>query len=266
MQAGFIASVAGSSCIRAGLTCVMDIDLLKIGNRVREALATKGVTSAEAAEMLEVSRATVSQWYKGRNLTLRTLWMLSSRLNLSLNWLVYGFGDMDRVSSLEITEKEEALLTITRHMENDVAPVISMLFKSIARYNSGLTNIENQSGADRIFELAKIARVTFLLDGGIADSSAYFRELVGLPEEDESAAGLNCMDLFVPQYRPQLKKMMEEVKAVGRSGYIYYELKHHVSRERIPVISKSSLTTRGTRLAFELLLKPVSHEHVKDIC
>lgn len=246
----------------------MDIDLLKIGSRVREALAAKGVTSAEAAERLGVSRATVSQWYKGRNLTLRTLWKLSSELNVSLNWMVYAMGGRDRVSSLEITEKEEALLTITRHMENDVAPIITMLFNSVARYNSGLTNVENQSGADRIFELAKIARVTFLLDGTISDASAYFRELVGLPSQNQekSGEGLNCMDLVVPRYRTQIKKMMEEVKSVGRSDYIYYELKHSTSGERIPVISKSSLTTRGTQLAFELLLKPVSYEYIRNVC
>lgn len=211
--------------------------------------------------MTGASRATVSQWFKGRNLTLKTLWKLSDQLDISLNWMVFGLGDICRVSSLEITDKEEALITITRHMENDVAPVISQLFKSVGRYNSGLTNIANQSRADEIFELAHIGRVSFLADGTIIDTNAFFRSVFGVDEQLPGSYTVRCSDLVDVVYRPQLNRMMEEVKALGRSSYVYLRCLHYRECRVVPVICKSSLTTWGGKLAFESLLKPVDCAH-----
>lgn len=238
----------------------MELDLSEVGGRIRRALKVKGYTPAEVASLTGASRATVSQWFKGRNLTLNALEKLSGQLDISLNWIVFGLGDLSRASSLQITEKEEALLTITRHMENDVAPVISELFKSVARYNSGLTNIANQSRADQMFELARIARVCFLTDGTIVDANPFFRSTFGVEEQVPGDYKVNCLDLVDVVYRPHLKRMTEEVKAVGRSGYVYLQFLHFRKCGEIPVICKSSLTTWGNKLAFELLLKPVEHE------
>lgn len=212
------------------------------------------------ASLTGASRASVSQWFKGRNLTLKTLESISEQLDISLNWMVFGLGDVSRVSSLRITEKEEALLTITQHMENDVAPVISQLFKSVARYNSGLTNIANQSRADQMFELARIARVCFLTDGTIVDANAFFRSTFGVEEQVSGSYSVNCLDIVDVVYRPHLKRMTEEAKALGRSSYVYLQFLHFRTCGEIPVICKSSLTTWGNKLAFELLLKPVEHE------
>ncbi|WP_392564608.1 helix-turn-helix transcriptional regulator [Orbus wheelerorum] len=64
-----------------------------LGDRIKQARLTAGLTQPDIAQKLSVSKAAVSKWEKGEN-TPKELDLLAKLLNVSLNWLRTGKGQM----------------------------------------------------------------------------------------------------------------------------------------------------------------------------
>jgi len=71
------------------------------GERLRSALAARGYKQMSLAAELQVSESAVSRWQQDDGLSLEHAGRLCEALDISLDWLVLGRGDMNFHRRLE---------------------------------------------------------------------------------------------------------------------------------------------------------------------
>lgn len=234
----------------------MALDFSEIGERIRIVIKERNISSSELSKRLGVSKASVSQWIKGKNLTLKTLALLSSELDISLNWIIYNIGDSHRISSLKVNDKEEALLYIMRHIKNDITSSITNFLQSMEGFISTV-NLNRHVPTDKIFELSKVAASTISIEGYLLESNAYHNKLIGLDPTDLEHENIYFLEFIAPEYKSKLKQVIASCKTGIKGDYCYFEMINIKNSKRIPVITKASLSTYNGELAINVLVKPV---------
>lgn len=81
-------------------------EIIMISERIRTAREAKSMTKAELARQVSVSRASVSMWEDGKNISVANIHKISEVLGITPQWLQYGVND----SPIQVDELAECLV------------------------------------------------------------------------------------------------------------------------------------------------------------
>lgn len=107
---------------------------MSISHRLKVLLEEKNLSIKACSELLDMPYRTLQNYLLNeRDPSADVLIKISKTLNISLNWLMVGEGEMF-VSEIqtELTEKEQALLTHYRMMPDEVKNAFDVSFEKLA--------------------------------------------------------------------------------------------------------------------------------------
>ena len=108
---------------------------MSISNRLREVMEYKGLSIKAFAELLDVPYRTLQNYLLNeRDPSAEVLIKISDVLNVDLNWLMRGEGEMFRgsMNENELSEKEKQLISHYRKMSNDTQIAFDISFKFLS--------------------------------------------------------------------------------------------------------------------------------------
>ncbi|MFC1023962.1 helix-turn-helix domain-containing protein [Pasteurella multocida] len=108
---------------------------MSIINRLREVMECKDLNIKAFAELLDVPYRTLQNYLLNeRDPSAEVLIKISDVLNVDLNWLMRGEGNMFRssVNESKLNEKEKQLISHYRKMSNDTQIAFDVTFKNLA--------------------------------------------------------------------------------------------------------------------------------------
>lgn len=112
---------------------------MSISNRLREVMEYKGLNIKAFAELLDMPYRTLQNYLLNeRDPSVDILIRVSEILNVDLNWLMLGEGNMLRgsVDENKLTEKEKLLIGYYRTMPNDMKTTFDIIFKYLIEKSS----------------------------------------------------------------------------------------------------------------------------------
>lgn len=87
------------------------------GDRLSHAIKGRGISKMMALALdLDVHESAISRWRKGGPMSLENAARISEVLNISLDWLVLGRGDMDAHTVESLVSEEIELVQIVRKL------------------------------------------------------------------------------------------------------------------------------------------------------
>lgn len=107
---------------------------MSISNRLREVMEYEGLNIKAFAELLDVPYRTLQNYLLNeRDPSVELLIKVSYVLNIDLNWLMCGKGDMfsNSIHAIELDEKEQELINYYRKMSNDTQLAFYMTFSNL---------------------------------------------------------------------------------------------------------------------------------------
>jgi bacteriophage CI repressor helix-turn-helix domain len=108
---------------------------MSIVARLREVMECKGLNIKAFAEVLDVPYRTLQNYLLNeRDPSAEVLIKVSDVLNVDLNWLMCGEGDMFRrmMNESELNEKEQQLINHYRKMSDDVQAAFDTSFRFLS--------------------------------------------------------------------------------------------------------------------------------------
>ncbi len=105
---------------------------MSISNRLREVMEYEGLNIKAFAELLDVPYRTLQNYLLNeRDPSAEVLIKISGVLNVDLNWLMRGEGEMFRgsMNESELNEKEKQLINHYRKMSSDTQTAFDTTFK-----------------------------------------------------------------------------------------------------------------------------------------
>lgn len=108
---------------------------MSISNRLREVMEYKGLNIKAFAELLDMPYRTLQNYLLNeRDPSAEVLIKISDVLNVDLNWLMSGEGEMFRgsMNESELNEKEKQLISHYRKMSIDTQRAFSVAFEILA--------------------------------------------------------------------------------------------------------------------------------------
>ena len=108
---------------------------MSINNRLREVMEYKGLNIKAFAELLNVPYRTLQNYLLNeRDPSAEVLIKISDVLNVDLNWLMRGEGEMFRSSTNEneLNEKEKQLISCYRKMSSDTQAAFDVSFRILS--------------------------------------------------------------------------------------------------------------------------------------
>ena len=108
---------------------------MSISNRLREVMEYKGLNIKAFAELLNVPYRTLQNYLLNeRDPSAEVLIKISDVLNVDLNWLMRGKGEMFRsfTNENELNEKEKQLISHYRKMSSDTQIAFDISFKFLS--------------------------------------------------------------------------------------------------------------------------------------
>ncbi|AWW34588.1 XRE family transcriptional regulator [Mannheimia varigena] len=116
---------------------------MSISNRLREVMECEGLNIKAFAELLDMPYRTLQNYLLNeRDPSVDALIKVSDILNVDLNWLMRGKGEMFRSSTNEneLNEKEKQLVGYYRKMSNDIQAAFDATFKYLIGLKSDKRN------------------------------------------------------------------------------------------------------------------------------
>lgn len=114
-----------------------------IGERIREAVESLGLTLKQAAERCEIPYSSMQNWAGGhREPRPDALITIGSRLGISIDWLLTGEGLMHRGEAGQVGQgaaespREQALLALWRELDEDAQREIQRAAEEKKRLNT----------------------------------------------------------------------------------------------------------------------------------
>lgn len=87
------------------------------GDRLSHAIKGRGISKMMALALdLDVHESAISRWRKGGPMSLENAARISEVLDISLDWLVLGRGDMDGHTTESLVSEEFELVQIVRKL------------------------------------------------------------------------------------------------------------------------------------------------------
>lgn len=109
---------------------------MSINKRLREVMEYKGLNIKAFAELLDVPYRTLQNYLLNeRDPSAEVLIKISDVLNVDLNWLMRGEGEMFRgsMSESKLNDKEKQLIRHYRKMSSDTQIAFDVFFKFLSR-------------------------------------------------------------------------------------------------------------------------------------
>jgi len=234
-----------------------NLDKKLIAERVAFAFACKGIDPHIAAKKTDVSKYTVNQWLKGSSLTCSALQLISCKLDISINWILLGIGDISPTSNLHTSYKERQLLQIMRHLGPDLTSSVHTMLDSMLDYQSKPTSVDSCAGIEDLLDDASAAALTVLMDGTIVKCSSFFADALGYKHVSE-VEGQSVFSLLATDCHQQCNQEMEDILSLGYGQCQLYEFIKADKKQRLNTIMKSSLEHFDQQLAFKVLIKAIS--------
>lgn len=109
--------------------------IMSINNRLREVMEYNGLNIKAFAKLLDVPYRTLQNYLLNeRNPSAELLIKVSDVLNVNLNWLMRGKGEMFHFTlNNELTEKEQSLINYYRMMPNDMQSAFDVSFQNLSK-------------------------------------------------------------------------------------------------------------------------------------
>lgn len=108
---------------------------MSINNRLREVMEYKGLNIKAFAELLDVPYRTLQNYLLNeRDPSAEVLIKISDVLNVNLNWLMRGEGEIfsSSMNESELNEKEKLLISHYRRMPSDMQIAFDVSFKFLS--------------------------------------------------------------------------------------------------------------------------------------
>lgn len=109
---------------------------MSISNRLREVMEYKGLNIKAFAQLLDVPYRTLQNYLLNeRDPSAEVLIKISDVLNVNLNWLMRGEGEMfrDSMSESKLNEKEKQLISHYRKMSSDMQIAFDISFRLLSK-------------------------------------------------------------------------------------------------------------------------------------
>ncbi|AWB52925.1 helix-turn-helix domain-containing protein [Pasteurella multocida] len=109
---------------------------MSISNRLRKVMEYKGLNIKAFAELLDVPYRTLQNYLLNeRDPSAKVLIKVSDVLNVDLNWLMRGKGEMfcGSMNESELNEKEKQLIEHYRKMSSDMQIAFDISFKFLSK-------------------------------------------------------------------------------------------------------------------------------------
>ncbi|WFU04565.1 helix-turn-helix transcriptional regulator (plasmid) [Rhizobium sp. CB3171] len=102
----------------------------KRGRRIKQAMTKRNFQKTHAlAAKLDVSVAAISRWQNGGQISLQSACSLAECLDVSLDWLLLGRGDMNWHKENKITSHElQQVMSIRLHPPNIKKIVVDLIY------------------------------------------------------------------------------------------------------------------------------------------
>lgn len=92
-----------------------------IGTRIKEARERNGINKAELARRVDVSRASVSLWEDGGNITIDNIKKVASSLRVTPQWLQYGINNDKKIDINNLAYCLTKVLNTADAIEKDLS-------------------------------------------------------------------------------------------------------------------------------------------------
>ena len=111
---------------------------MSISNRLREVMEYKGLSIKAFAELLDMPYRTLQNYLLNeRDPSAEVLIKISDVLNVNLNWLMRGKGEVFNSFAVgTLTESEQTLIDNYRMMSNDTQAAFDISFKLLSKTHS----------------------------------------------------------------------------------------------------------------------------------
>ncbi len=139
-----------------------------IGQRIKLAREKNGINKAELARRVEVSRASVSLWEDGGNITIDNIKKVSEALRVTPQWLQYGISDTEKIDVNDLAQCITTVLSTADEIEKDLSQTETAKV-AVTLYEERSRGVERDH--DSLAELIKQPRIL----GEEADFEAYKR-------------------------------------------------------------------------------------------
>jgi len=92
-----------------------------IGQRIKLAREKNGINKAELARRVAVSRASVSLWEDGGNITIDNIKKVSEALKVTPQWLQYGISEHEKIDINDLARCITTVLSTADEIEKDLS-------------------------------------------------------------------------------------------------------------------------------------------------
>jgi transcriptional regulator with XRE-family HTH domain len=104
------------------------------GDRLSRAIKGRGISKMMALALdLDVHESAISRWRKGGPMSLENAARISEVLDISLDWLVLGRGEMDAHSAEALAAEEFELVQVVRRLRRTAVQHLMALLKDMAQ-------------------------------------------------------------------------------------------------------------------------------------
>lgn len=106
---------------------------MSINERLKQVIESKNLNIKEFSELSGIPYRSVQNYLRNeREPNVETLTKLKEMMNININWLLTGEGEMFQgLPSDELAEKEQALINHYRQMSSDVQRAVEVSFQAI---------------------------------------------------------------------------------------------------------------------------------------
>ncbi|MET3664786.1 helix-turn-helix domain-containing protein [Caulobacter sp. 1776] len=104
------------------------------GDRLSRAIKGRGIAKMMALALdLDVHESAISRWRKGGPMSLESAARISEVLDISLDWLVLGRGEMDGHTTESLASEEFELVQIVRRLRRSALQHLLALLKDMTQ-------------------------------------------------------------------------------------------------------------------------------------
>lgn len=108
----------------------------KRGERLKYAMDIRGIGKMYIFAMeMQVSESTISRWVAGAPISLDNLVILCRKIDISIDWLLLGRGNMESHHKFSLNPTEKRLIKMLRSLPKALMMQIILLIESIANYS-----------------------------------------------------------------------------------------------------------------------------------
>ncbi|MBX9732369.1 MAG: helix-turn-helix domain-containing protein [Sphingomonas sp.] len=107
-----------------------------IGKRLLFAMKQRGITKQYLlADLISVDQSAVTRWISGRGMSIAHAITICEKLKLSMDWLILGIGEMDRVDDDSEEKKFSSIEYLSEEAKHLIIKIINYM-TSIERIHS----------------------------------------------------------------------------------------------------------------------------------